>query len=126
MEFAMRMTQEEKLRFLNDSMMALRAAGIIKTQSDFADLLGINRTSLSAAKACRPDYLTDQLMYRIRDLMEQYPEANPKKREEDEDGVFIPRKTMEMYTAMATSIDRLTRIVENYLDNGKGVATKGA
>lgn len=58
--------------------------------------------------------------------MEQYPEANPKKREEDEDGVFIPRKTLEMYTAMATSIDRLTRIVENYLDNGKGVATKGA
>jgi hypothetical protein len=122
----MKMTTEEKLKYLNESMYSLRAAGIIKTQGDFADLLGINRTSLSAAKACRPDYLTDQLIFRIRDLMEEYPEANPQKRKEDNEGVFIPSKTMEMYTAMATSIERLTRIVENYLDNGKGVATKGA
>ena len=120
---AMVMTKEEKLRYLNSSMYALRAQGVIKTQAEFAKLVGINPTSLSAAKAARPDYLTDQLMYRIKEVMEQYGEI-PQKPEDE--GVFIPSKTLEMYTAMATSLDRLTRILERYFDNGEAVATKGA
>lgn len=45
------MTKEEKLRYLNEVIYALKAAGIIRKQSDLANLMGIYPTSLSCAKA---------------------------------------------------------------------------
>lgn len=52
--------------FINQVFEQTRAAGIVKTRSDFADLLGINRSSLSAAMNGNEKYLTDSLEKKIK------------------------------------------------------------
>ena len=118
------MTKEEKLRYLNEVIYALKAAGIIRKQSDLANLMGIYPTSQSCAKAGREDYLTDTFVRRLKDLMEKYPDivlpSEEAKRKQQ--GVFIPLETLSLYNSMAASIDRLTRLLEDE----KRRTTKGA
>jgi len=47
-----------------------RTAGMVKTQGDFAKMLGITRESLCAALAGKERYMTDGLMYRAAALYE--------------------------------------------------------
>ena len=54
-----------------DSFNTLRTRGIVKTQGDFAGLLGIAERSLSAAKNGDERYLTENLISRISSLMDQ-------------------------------------------------------
>ena len=61
----------EKIAYIKDSFNTLRMKGIVKTQGDFAGLLGIAERSLSAAKNGDDRYLTDSLIARIRSLMDQ-------------------------------------------------------
>ena len=66
-------TQEkiEKIAYIKDSFNTLRMKGVVKTQGDFAGLLGIAERSLSAAKNGDDRYLTDSLISRIKAVMEQ-------------------------------------------------------
>lgn len=61
----------EKIAYIKDSFNTLRTRGIVKTQGDFAGLLGIAERSLSAAKNGDERYLTENLISRISSLMEQ-------------------------------------------------------
>ena len=61
----------EKIAYIKDSFNTLRTRGIVKTQGDFAGLLGIAERSLSAAKNGDDRYLTDSLIARIRSVMDQ-------------------------------------------------------
>ena len=61
----------EKIAYIKDSFNTLRMKGIVKTQGDFAGLLGIAERSLSAAKNGDERYLTDSLIARIKAVMNQ-------------------------------------------------------
>ena len=65
-------TQEkiEKIAYIKDCFNTLRMKGVVKTQGDFAGLLGIAERSLSAAKNGDERYLTESLISRIKSLMD--------------------------------------------------------
>ena len=51
---------------------AFRKNGVVKSWTDFADLLGVNRSVLSAAKNGDEKYLTDTLMSKVRSAYETH------------------------------------------------------
>lgn len=57
---------------LVSSYEAFRKNGIVKSWTDFADLLGVNRSVLSAAKNGDEKYLTDTLMSKVRSAYETH------------------------------------------------------
>lgn len=56
------MEQKTKLDALKDAYERCLAAGIIRNQGEFADVMGVNRTTLSSAMNGRPQALTDSLV----------------------------------------------------------------
>ena len=66
------MSIEEKISIITESFNTLRAKGIVKTQGEFADLLNISERSLSAAKHGKDGYCTDNLVEKIKALMNEY------------------------------------------------------
>ena len=65
----------EKMRIFEDSFTTLRAKGIIKTYLDFANLLGVSKNSISAAKNGNETYLTDNLISKIQGLMREHEQS---------------------------------------------------
>lgn len=65
----------EKRRIFEDSFTTLRAKGIIKTYLDFANLLGVSKNSISAAKNGNETYLTDNLISKIQGLMREQEQS---------------------------------------------------
>ena len=63
-----------KQDFVQNAFRTLRNLGVIKTWTDFADFLGINRSVLSAAKNGNEKYLTDSLVGKIQSALAQYAE----------------------------------------------------
>ena len=68
------MEKEYKLRQLNDAYHFLRRNNAVKTWQDFANILLVSRTALSAAKNGDEKYLTDSLMSKVADLLSRYEE----------------------------------------------------
>lgn len=66
------METQEKIRIIKESFETLRARRIVKTQGDFAELLGVSAKSLSAAKNGVDGYCTDSLISKIQGLMKEY------------------------------------------------------
>lgn len=66
------MNIDEKIRIFEDSFTTLRAKGVIKTYQDFANILGVSKNSISAAKNGNETYLTDSLISKIQGLMKEY------------------------------------------------------
>lgn len=70
------MDTQEKIDYIVGSFNTLRLQGIVKTQGDFATMLGISERSLSAAKNGKDGYLTDSLISRIKTLMERLQDGD--------------------------------------------------
>ena len=66
------METQEKIRIIKESFETLRARRIVKTQGDFAELLGVSAKSLSAAKNGVDGYCTDSLISKIQGLMKEH------------------------------------------------------
>lgn len=66
------MELSDKLQYLMDSYNTLRAKGVVKTWSDFAAELCVNRTCLSAAKQGDEKYLTDSLVQKVQGYMDSF------------------------------------------------------
>lgn len=62
------MDKQERLIFVFEQS---RAAGLVKTQKDFAAILGINRAGLSAAMNGNETYLTDNLLKKVNKFYEE-------------------------------------------------------
>lgn len=69
------MEKTEKIRIIKESFETLRARNIVKTQGDFANLLGISQKSLSAAKNGVDGYCTDSLVSKIQGLMREQEQS---------------------------------------------------
>lgn len=69
------MDVNEKMVFVEKSFRQLQTMGRVKTQGDFARLLGVSQNTISAAKNGDERYLTDSLISRIQSLLEQPEES---------------------------------------------------
>lgn len=58
--------------FINQVFEQARAGRLVKTRADFADLLEINRSSLSAAMNGNEKYLTDSLEKKVRRFKDEH------------------------------------------------------
>lgn len=67
----------EKLDILTKAFNALRISGIIRTQKDFANLVGCNEASMSRALKGDDKYLTDGLIARVQAYMNENISAVP-------------------------------------------------
>lgn len=67
----------DKIVLLKQAFNALRVKGIIKTQKDFANLLGCNEASISRALKGDEKYLTDGLLSRVHEYMNENVSAIP-------------------------------------------------
>jgi transcriptional regulator with XRE-family HTH domain len=92
-----------------------RARGLCKNQKQFADLMGMNPSTISNALQGKERYLTKSVVRRFKSwealaLGENRPGAQPQ--QDTRPDILIPAATMDLYTSMAKSIDRLTALVE--------------
>ena len=72
MEFASKnMELSDKLNYIMESYNTLGARSVVKTWSDLASLLGINRACLSATKQGDEKYLTDSLISKFQGILER-------------------------------------------------------
>lgn len=69
------MDVNEKMVFVEKSFRQLQTMGRVKTQGDFARLLGVSQNTISAAKNGDERYLTDSLISRIQSLLDQPEES---------------------------------------------------
>lgn len=108
--------KNERQEYLRKIYFAALSAGLCSTQKEFAELLEIDRTGLSSAMNGSERNLTNSLIKKVR----MFAEVNgldgglpalPKKRRTIE----IPEETLELYTALAKSVDRLSSMVERMI-----------
>ena len=69
--------ENSKQRYLIDSFNSLRFKGIVKTQKDFANLIGVDPTQLSKAMKGDEKNLTDKFIKKVENLMETDATAVP-------------------------------------------------
>lgn len=121
------MTADEKIAYLTKAINTLRARGVVRNQGEFAALVGVNPVTISAAKKGNPVYLTDNLISRIEAIMDEHPSEKPKVQDNAQgNGVYIPMETVEMYTNMTATIDRLSRLVAELATDGRAKDKRGA
>ena len=72
------MSKQDQINYIVESFNTLRMQGVVKTQGEFAALLGISDRSLSAAKNGKEGYLTDSLIARIKTFMESRQDGGEK------------------------------------------------
>ena len=106
---------ETKKDYLERIFFEARKAGLCKTQKQFADLLGMNPSTISNALKGDEKYLTDNIIRRVQTwerqvLQREVPAPAPV--QDTRPDIVIPAATMDLYTAMAKSIDRLSALVE--------------
>lgn len=63
------METSDKIDLITAAFQQLRAAGTVKTQGDFARILGISQSTLSAAKNGDERYLTKSLIERVQAII---------------------------------------------------------
>lgn len=93
--------------------------GLCRTRGEFASLLGVSDKNLSSAIHGNPRNLTRPFLAKVREFasergLEDEPIPTSTAPEKvAQNGVFLPTETLELYTTMSKSIERLTRIVES-------------
>ena len=108
---------ESKKDYVNRLLNEARLQGLCKNKGEFAELLGMNPSTISHALKGEEKYLTDSILRRFRSWERQVlrkGEDQPAQPvpEDNRPDIVIPAATMDLYTSMAKSIDRLTALVE--------------
>ena len=65
------MNKQDKMKALNEAYNRCMLAGIIRNKSDFADLVGVNRSTMSSAFSGKEEYLTDKLVAKVMAVLGQ-------------------------------------------------------
>ena len=99
------MDKQQRLNFIFEQT---RAAGLVKTQKEFAALLDINRTGLSAAMNGNETYLTDSLLKKANKFFEENFSGT--------DGEPVPKGTLPVIPteAMAGTLGEFADSVQAY------------
>lgn len=64
-------TEHEKTQYIIEAFNILRTRRVVKTWTELADLIGVNRSSLSSAKNGKPGYVTDSMVARVEGLLKE-------------------------------------------------------
>lgn len=127
-KFAITMSKEEKLAFLNEVLYCVKAKKIVRTQTEFARAIGVDPATLSLAKNGRDEYLSDSLFFRIRDFLHRNNIVLPSEEKQHPKSVSVPLETIELFTTMSATIERLTKeverlnsVIENLSKDGRNV-----
>ena len=65
------MNKQDKMKALNEAYNRCMLAGTIRNKSDFADLVGVNRSTMSSAFSGKEEYLTDKLVAKVMAVLGQ-------------------------------------------------------
>lgn len=109
------MTQEEMKKTLWQIYHRALSAGLCTGKADFADVIGIARSSLSAAMNSGSKSLTDSLVKKVtiwaqlNGLMNE-PQADPKPQR----SVIIPEETLELYNNLSETCRNLSALLMQY------------
>lgn len=96
------------LKRLTTAFNALRSAGIVHTQKDFAALLDYSEPAISQALKGSGRYLSEKLVARAERAVALQVGTHPAATEQD---IVIPAATAKMYADMAESIRILSELV---------------
>lgn len=90
--------------------------GLCHRQKEFAELLGMNQSTISHLLAGNPKYCTESILRRLRaweqQVLRREDNTRPAPAQPQRPDIVIPAATMDLYTSMAKSIDRLSELVE--------------
>ena len=109
------MTQEEMKNLLWQVYHRALAAGLCTSKAEFADVVGVGRSSLSAAMNAGDKSLTDSLVKKVstwaqlNGLMHE-PQAAPKPQR----SVIIPEETLELYNNLSETCRNLSALLMQY------------
>jgi transcriptional regulator with XRE-family HTH domain len=107
---------ETRKEYLERVFYDARLLGLCKTQKEFAELLGMNPSTISNALKGEDRYLTDSIIRRVQawelQVLQPRKESTPEPAQPQRPDIVIPAATMDLYTSMAKSIDRLSELVE--------------
>lgn len=124
------MSMETKKEYLERIFYNARRHGFCKTQKEFAELLGMNPSTISNAMKGEERYLTDSIVRRVKawelQVLQPQMEGTEQSREQQRPDIVIPAATMDLYTSMAKSIDRLSALVERLTEGKMTGASTGA
>lgn len=114
----------ENIDYLNRIYALALQRGLCKNKGEFAECLGMSPSTISGAFQGNPKYLTDNFMRRLKVWARQMKvevveEPKPEVQRPD---IVIPAATMDLYTSMAKSIDRLTALVDRLQAGGSASA----
>lgn len=107
----------------------LRAEGIVTTQGEFAQMLDMNRSSVSAAMNGWGKAYNPKIVARAEQLLKNIKEGkgSPAWREPapaaPRQGIVIPPETLELYNNLSRSVLQLSQTVDRLL---AGETKKGA
>lgn len=91
-------------------------AGLCKTQKEWAEMIGIHKSGLSAAMNGDEKFLTDSLMRKVTLWAEAHglgadapaPQPAPV---QPQHGIFIPDETLALYTNLSEAVRNLSAIL---------------
>ena len=120
------MNKNDQQALLLEIFEELQAAGKVRTQGDFAKLLGMSRNYVSRALNGYEGALSPMLMSKAVQLRNQLikgetpavPSHAPVESAERADGIFIPRETSTLYESLARTAENLTAIVSRLMPGG--------
>lgn len=113
------MTLEERKEYLQKVYRAAFSAGLCRTMKDFANQLGVERTGLSSAMNGRENNLTDSLIMKVERyaLLNHLEDAQPQAQQQpQQQGVWIPPETLELYNNIAATCRNLSEILKRNLE----------
>lgn len=113
------METKDKLTTFREIFEELRDAGKVRTQGEFADLMGVSRNAVSLAMNGREQYLTSSLVTKAHRLRQQLlngeapvlPSPASPERDEAPAGIYIPKETISFYESLAKTAENLSAIV---------------
>lgn len=121
------MTQEEMKNLLWQVYHRALAAGLCTSKAEFSDVVGVGRSSLSAAMNAGDKSLTDSLVKKVstwaqlNGLMNE-PQAEPKPQR----SVIIPEETLELYNNLSETCRNLSALLMQYQAAGAVPMSVGA
>lgn len=111
---------ETKKDYINRIFHLAVIAGLCTQKKEFADLLEVNRSGLSSAMNGDEKNLTASLIRKVRKFaeangLEGEGPAQAEPEEKKQRTIEIPAETLELYTSLAKSVDRLSAMVERMM-----------
>lgn len=97
---------EEKKEYINRVFRDAIAAGLCRKQKEFAELLGLDPSTMSSVLNGKEKYLTDSVIRRIQAWEKQVlePRRGSQPYQQQRPDIVIPAATADMYNNMSETI----------------------